>query len=80
MTEKNKENLEQKQDKQSILNKLLNLVSICNFKKVWQKIWGKDLPKDIKEIFPDDKFQENEQINFYNKLKRKLAVKSFLFL
>ena len=77
MTEKNKENLEQKQDKQSILNKLLNLVSICNLKKVWQKIWGKDLPKDIKEIFPDDKFQENEQINFYNKLKRKLAVKRF---
>ena len=77
MTEKNKENLEQKQDKQSILNKLLNLVSIGNFKSVWQKIWGKDLPKDIKEIFPNDKFQENEQINFYNKLKRKLTVKRF---
>ena len=80
MTEKNKENLEQKQDKQSILNKLLNLVSICNLKKVWQKIWGKDLPEDITEIFPDDESKSDVNVNLYNKIKRNIALKRFIVI
>ncbi len=77
MSEENKENIEQKQEKQRIWNKILSLFSIGNLKKIWQKIWGKDLPEDITEIFPDDKSKSDVNINLYNKLKRKLAVKRF---
>ena len=77
MSEENKENIEQKQEKQRIWNKILSLFSIGNLKKIWQKIWGKDLPEDITEIFPDDKSKSDINVNLYNKLKRKLAVKRF---
>ena len=50
MSDENKENIEQKQEKQRIWNKILSLFSIGNLKKIWQKIWGKDLPEDITEI------------------------------
>ena len=46
-------------------------------KILWQKIWGKDLPKDMTELFPNDKFEWQDQIDLYNKLKRKLAIKRF---
>ena len=77
MSDENKENIEQKQEKQKIWNKILSLFSIGNLKKIWQKIWGKDLPEDITEIFPDDKSKSDINVNLYNKLKRKLAVKRF---
>ena len=64
MSDENKENIEQKQEKQRIWNKILSLFSIGNLKKIWQKIWGKDLPEDITEIFPDDKSKSDVNINF----------------
>ena len=77
MSNENKENIGQKQEKQRMWNKILSLFSIGNLKKIWQKIWGKDLPEDITEIFPDDKSKSDVNVNLYNKLKRKLAVKRF---
>ena len=78
MSDENKENIEQKQEKQRIWNKILSLFSIGNLKKIWQKIWGKDLPEDITEIFPDDKSKSDVNINLYNKLKRNISLKRFI--
>ena len=77
-----KENIEQeKKNKQGVWKKLLGLNSIYKlidkFKILWQKIWGKDLPKDMTELFSNDKFEWQDQIDLYNKLKRKLTVKRF---
>ena len=56
----------------------MSLFSIGNLKKIWQKIWGKDLPEDITEIFPDDKSKSDVNVNLYNKLKKRIKIKRFI--
>jgi len=63
----NKKNI--KQILQTTKNKL---------KELWIKLWGKDLPEDMSEIFPDDKFDIDEQLELYEKLNKKQKRKRFI--
>lgn len=46
-------------------------------KKMWIQLWGKDLPKDITEVFPDNKFEWYDQVDLYNRLKKRIVIKRF---
>lgn len=57
---------------------MFNNKKIIEFiKKMWIKLWGKDLPKDITEVFPDNKFEWYDQVDLYNRLKKRIAIKRF---